>query len=202
MLLASGDHAVRAARRGKKAPPKESAVRVEAGRRDQSCGVGGRGWQVAPPSRFEEGAPPCQYDSLSLDEAGEVFAERYEGRRPLIVTGATANLPAGAFSRHQLVEEHGERLVAVGTSHGITASSGTGDDMTPLAKFVADMEARSAPFPTEPKYVFDKGDFLNQSPLHGGGEALADQFDNALPCAYVYKSRFCNGNEDSSLDKC
>ena len=71
-----------------------------AGRRDsQSCAVGSRGWQVAPPSRFEEGAPPCQLDQLSMDEAGAVFVERYEGQRPLIVTGATANLPQDAFTR-------------------------------------------------------------------------------------------------------
>ena len=162
LVLASPGDRVSAARRSKKTAGAKRQ-RVVAGRRDQqSCAVGGRGWQVAPLSRFEEDVPSCQYDTLTMEQAGEVFAEKYEGRRPLIVTGATANLPPGAFSRQQLVEEHGERRVAVGTSHGIPASSGTGDEMVPLAKFVAEMEAGAAPFLVR---IHFQHAFIVQTPL-------------------------------------
>ena len=93
---ADDDALAHAARRTKRARPRSGA----AGQRDaETCAVGARGWKIAPRSRFEENAPPCQFDRISMAEAGDVFVKRYEGQRPLIVTGATADLPLEAFSR-------------------------------------------------------------------------------------------------------
>jgi len=78
------------------------------------------------------------------------------------------------------VSEHGERQVAVGTSAGIPSSAGTGDETMALSQFVATMESTQAPYPSEPKYVFDKGDFLN-APPRPGASPLSDQLEGALP---------------------
>ncbi len=93
MTVLAGDTRVHAARRKAKKP----------GKRDQQrCAVGERGWQIAPRSRFEEDAPPCQFDKLTLAEANNIFVEHYEGKKPVVVTGATAVLPQDAFSRCDL----------------------------------------------------------------------------------------------------
>ena len=157
-------------------------IRPAPGRRTAGRAEGGaRGWLAAPPSRFDVGDELCTVERVALEQVSErLFTERYEGARPVLLTGADRGLAPGALSRAQLVSEHGERQVAVGTSAGIPRSAGTGDETMALSQFVATMESTQAPYPSEPKYVFDKGDFLN-APPRPGASPLSDQLEGALP---------------------
>ena len=186
LLVTAGQLAGAKRKKVKRQSRREAAaaapIRPAPGRRTAGRAEGGaRGWLAAPPSRFDVGDELCTVERVALEQVSErLFTERYEGARPVLLTGADRGLAPGALSRAQLVSEHGERQVAVGTSAGIPSSAGTGDETMALSQFVATMESTQAPYPSEPKYVFDKGDFLN-APPRPGASPLSDQLEGALP---------------------
>lgn len=142
----------------------------------------GRGWRAVTKSRFDNDAV-CDIDRLPMAKAAVAFESFYRGLKPLLIEGVGAGLPGGAFSRDQLVTQHGDRLVSVGQSAEIPVASGTGTRSIPLREFVAAMEQSEDQPSTEPPYVFDKGDFLNaqQTNFVEGSATLGDQLAGVIP---------------------